>query len=75
VNCAIFAQKGKLVVSASADKSVMAWDTDTGSAILALKAHEGQVGSLVFDERGDMLATWGSDSKVRIWSFKVVAQE
>jgi WD40 repeat protein len=67
VGTVCFSPGGKLLASASADKTVKVWDAQTGTELLTLKGHTSPVSSF-FSPDGKRLASagWG-DKTVKIW--------
>ena len=65
---------GKLIATASFDKTVKLWDATTGKEIRTYggeKGHTGQVLSVAFSAKGDQLASGGADNKALVWDVPV----
>jgi WD40 repeat protein len=62
-----FNPDGKLLATASADKTVRLWDADSGAQRLALYGHTDTVVSATFSPDGRLLATASSDKTARLW--------
>ena len=59
---------GKMLASASADKTVKLWDTRTRQLVATLKGHTFFVYQVLFSADGQTLASFGDDQKVRLWN-------
>ena len=59
-----------LLASAIDDGNVILWDTNTGKAKRALKAHNGPVWSVDVTSDGKRMATAGDDGLVKIWNLE-----
>ncbi len=67
VNGVSFSPDGKMLASASDDKTVKLWDTSTGKEIKTLKKHTNWVWGVSFSPDGKMLATASADRTVKLW--------
>ena len=58
---------GKLVASASRDRTVRLWDAATGAARQTLKGHSDWVNAVTFSPDGKLVASASYDGTVRLW--------
>jgi WD40 repeat protein len=56
------------LVTASYDKSLIVWDTQSGREIHALKHHTGAVFAVAFSSDGKTLVSAAADQTVKLWS-------
>ncbi|MBD2525150.1 HEAT repeat domain-containing protein [Nostoc sp. FACHB-133] len=62
-----FSPDGKILASASADKTVKLWNTTTGKEIKTLTGHTDTVYDISFSPDGKMLASASADKTVKLW--------
>jgi WD40 repeat protein len=62
-----FSPDGKLLVSASEDRTAVVWDVATGQSLATLRGHRAVLKRLAFSPDGGRLATGGEDGLVVIW--------
>jgi WD40 repeat protein/energy-coupling factor transporter ATP-binding protein EcfA2 len=67
VNGVSFSPDGKMLASASSDKTVKLWDTSTGKQIKTLSGHTNPVNGVSFSPDGNMLASASRDNTVKLW--------
>ncbi len=62
-----FSADGKLLASASGDKTAKVWDATTGREVLTLRPSERALHAARFAPVGRQLAVGGRDGSVRVW--------
>jgi WD40 repeat protein/tRNA A-37 threonylcarbamoyl transferase component Bud32 len=63
-----FSPDGKLLATASADKSARIWDAESGLCRRVLRGHKSDVNSIAFHPSGERVVTAGDDGQVIIWN-------
>ena len=67
VNSAQYSTNGKMIVSASRDKTVRVWDMSSGECVQILAGHSGWVYCAQYSPDGQKIVTASADKKVRVW--------
>ncbi len=65
-----FSPDDATVLTSGTDGRARVWSTATGKELLALKGHEGPLGSAVFSRDGKAVLTTGADKTVRLWDLE-----
>jgi len=67
VNDAAFSPDGKLIVTASADKTARVWDASSGQRLITLTGDTQSVSTARFSPDGKLIVTASADGTARVW--------
>ncbi len=67
VRAVAFSPDGRMLASASADRTVRLWEVASGKEVRVLKGHTDELRSVAFSPDGRTLASSGQDRTVRLW--------
>jgi Prp8 binding protein len=65
-----FSSDGDLLFTASTDKSIMIWDSQTGARIKKLSGHQSIVNCCHPSRRSQLLCSGGDDCNIRLWDIR-----
>ena len=73
IHSARFSKDGRLVATASADKTARVWDVTTGKPVTESLRHDGEVLSVEFSADGSRVVTASADGTARVWDARTGA--
>ena len=65
-----FSPDGKILASASRDKSIKLWDVTSGLLLRTLKSHSETVTSIAFADEGKTLVSGSDDHTLKLWDVR-----
>jgi WD40 repeat protein len=74
-HCLAFSSDGKMLASASRDRTVRVWDATTAKESVQLKGQQGGADAVTFTPDGKYLVTGGVDKTVRLWNLTTGKEE
>ena len=66
-----FSPDGKMIASASRDKTIKLWDVATGKDLRTLIGHQGSVNSVSFSPNGKTVASGSDDNTIKLWTWDI----
>ncbi|MGE3181792.1 MAG: WD40 repeat domain-containing protein, partial [Phycisphaerae bacterium] len=70
VNDVAFSTNGQWIVAGAKDRTARIWNADSGTLVVTLRGHDGDVMATEFQPHGTLLATGSSDGTIRLWTDK-----
>ncbi|EFN86339.1 Notchless protein-like protein 1 [Harpegnathos saltator] len=70
INDVKFSPNGRVIASASFDKSIKLWESTTGKFIASLRGHVQAVYSIAWSADSRLLVSGSKDSTLKVWSMK-----
>ena len=70
VSAITFSQDSKYIITASADKKLRIWNSQSGKHIRTLQGHKAGIRSLSTSSDGQFILSAGSDKTVKLWDLK-----
>jgi len=69
VNCIVLTKDNKFLVSASSDKSIKIWNTQTGKLVKTLIGHDWKVMNIAVSANGKYIISGSNDGSLILWDF------
>ncbi|KZC15080.1 Notchless protein like protein 1 [Dufourea novaeangliae] len=70
INDVKFSPNGRIIASASFDKSIKLWESNTGKYIASLRGHVQAVYSIAWSADSRLLVSGSADSTLKVWNMK-----
>ena len=69
ITCGALSNDGKYVATASRDKTIRVWETETGTCVKVFDGQVEDVKTLAFNQKGDGIVAGYEDGSVRVFVF------
>jgi WD40 repeat protein len=67
VKAVAFSPDGKVLASASGDRTIKLWDAGSGAVLQTLEGHSNSVNAVAFSPDGKVLASASDDGTIKLW--------
>lgn len=69
ITCGAFSDDGKYVATASRDKTIRVWETETGTCVKVFDEQVEDIRTLAFNQNGDKIVAGYEDGAARVFAF------
>ncbi len=70
VNCVVLSKDNKYLISASSDKTIKIWNTQSGKIEKTLIGHDWKVLTVAISANGKYLLSGSNDGSIKLWDFE-----